>query len=85
MLFIMLYKVLLTFESQKHSGSPGGGYSHLQAIWVCAAVKGMAFTSFAAPPPPPPNSLQEYLQERKNFSVMLFSFCARCVLKQWFL
>jgi len=47
MLFIMLYKVLVTFESQKHSGSPGGGYSHLQAVWVCAAVKGVAFTSFA--------------------------------------
>ena len=26
---------------------PGGGYSHIHAIWVCAAVKGMVFKLFS--------------------------------------
>ena len=26
--------------------SPGGGYCHIWAIWVCAAVKGMVFKQF---------------------------------------
>ena len=26
---------------------PGGGYSHMYAIWVCAAVKGMVFKQFS--------------------------------------
>ena len=25
----------------------GGGYSHMYAIWVCAAVKGMVFKQFS--------------------------------------
>ena len=25
---------------------PGGGYCHIWAIWVCAAVKGMIFKQF---------------------------------------
>ena len=27
--------------------SPGWGYSHIQAIWICAAVKGMVFKQFS--------------------------------------
>ena len=27
--------------------SPRGGYSHIHAIWVCAAVKGMVFKLFS--------------------------------------
>ena len=26
--------------------APGGGYFHIWAIWVCAAVKGMVFKQF---------------------------------------
>ena len=33
MLFIMLYKVLVTFESQKHSGSPGGGGTPIYKLY----------------------------------------------------
>ena len=29
------------------NSSRGGGYSHTHAIWVCAAVKGMAFKLFS--------------------------------------
>ena len=28
-------------------GGGGGGYSHMYAIWVCAAVKGMVFKQFS--------------------------------------
>ena len=29
-----------------HGLSPRGGYCHIWAIWVCAAVKGMVFKQF---------------------------------------
>ena len=30
----------------KRPGGRGGGYYHIWAIWVCAAVKGMVFKQF---------------------------------------
>ena len=35
--------VTRTYESR---GGGGGGYCHIWAIWVCAAVKGMVFKQF---------------------------------------
>ena len=32
---------------EDHRKPGGGGYSHIHAIWVCAAVKGMVFKLFS--------------------------------------
>ena len=35
-----------TFSWRTGSHPGGGGYCHIWAIWVCAAVKGMVFKQF---------------------------------------
>ena len=45
---VLVWLALVKNYSQPLSITPpgGGGYCHIWAIWVCAAVKGMVFKQF---------------------------------------
>ena len=40
------FRFAFSIISYRHA-APGGGYTHIHAIWVCAAVKGMVFKLFS--------------------------------------
>ena len=40
-------KAGVSFVARGSRGGGGGGYSHIHAIWACAAVKGMVFKLFS--------------------------------------
>ena len=42
----LLRLITPTQAGSTQNAVPGGGYCHILAIWVCAAVKGMVFKQF---------------------------------------